>query len=610
MLESKNGLATALGQIQRAELLLQAGRGSEAWLSVAPLRQAIDRHGKALRSYARMAMAVGQIDAAVAALLQAAKLENDPPDLIGGIADLLDTVGRYDESLRYWDMLVGLRPDLADAHLNRAVTAAKADQHDRAVRAADEGLKRFPGHARLLAVKAMALKNAGRVEESVKLFEIAVAADPNRALTRHNQAVALRAAQRFDEACDAFQAASRLGLAGASFHANWAAAALEGGKVADAVELYQRALREDPAHKQALKGLTRIKIEYLQEADGFDHFEQSVADRGGSVEAWIDWISELSANYRYKDAADIGHRGLLQHPDEPALLAMATFAEGMSGDAAAALARLDTLPPRVLQPASTLIARAQIALRAGNPALAAELAEEYTRTEPTSQIGWAILGLAWRLTGDAREQWLCDYERLVMVTEVPSADGALSATDYAAVVAAALDPLHKSQAAPGNQSLREGTQTSGALFDSPDPIIQGFRDAVRLAAERMMPALADDSRHPFLGRKSNQLGFSGSWSVRLRPGSGHHVPHFHSFGWMSSAYYARLPETRDAARAAHQGWIHFGAPPAMFDLDLPPRRIVEPMPGRLVLFPSYLWHGTIPFESGDRLTAAFDYQPL
>jgi hypothetical protein len=42
---------------------------------------------------------------------------------------------------------------------------------------------------------------------------------------------------------------------------------------------------------------------------------------------------------------------------------------------------------------------------------------------------------------------------------------------------------------------------------------------------------------------------------------------------------------------------------------LPPRRIVEPGPGRLVLFPSYMWHGTIPFAAGDRLTAAFDYQP-
>ncbi|HEV2043240.1 MAG TPA: putative 2OG-Fe(II) oxygenase [Sphingomicrobium sp.] len=50
----------------------------------------------------------------------------------------------------------------------------------------------------------------------------------------------------------------------------------------------------------------------------------------------------------------------------------------------------------------------------------------------------------------------------------------------------------------------------------------------------------------------------------------------------------------------------------MFNLDLDARRVVEPRPGRLVLFPSYLWHGTIPFAAGagDRLTAAFDFQPL
>jgi hypothetical protein len=30
----------------------------------------------------------------------------------------------------------------------------------------------------------------------------------------------------------------------------------------------------------------------------------------------------------------------------------------------------------------------------------------------------------------------------------------------------------------------------------------------------------------------------------------------------------------------------------------------------LVLFPSYLWHGTMPFETGGRrLTAAFDVVP-
>ena len=81
---------------------------------------------------------------------------------------------------------------------------------------------------------------------------------------------------------------------------------------------------------------------------------------------------------------------------------------------------------------------------------------------------------------------------------------------------------------------------------------------------------------------------------------------------MSSAYYARLPVSDEAARRNHEGWIEFGRPPAMFNLDLDARRVVEPRPGRLVLFPSYLWHGTIPFAAGtgDRLTAAFDFQPL
>ena len=34
--------------------------------------------------------------------------------------------------------------------------------------------------------------------------------------------------------------------------------------------------------------------------------------------------------------------------------------------------------------------------------------------------------------------------------------------------------------------------------------------------------------------------------------------------------------------------------------------MIEPKPGRLVLFPSTMWHGTEPFAAGERLTVAFD----
>jgi hypothetical protein len=97
-------------------------------------------------------------------------------------------------------------------------------------------------------------------------------------------------------------------------------------------------------------------------------------------------------------------------------------------------------------------------------------------------------------------------------------DGEIGSTDYAAQVAAALDPLHVTNAAPGNQSLRGGTQTSGALFSRPEPAIQQFREAVLAAARKAILNLPDDPTHPFLRRKSMQLGFSGSWSVRLQGG--------------------------------------------------------------------------------------------
>jgi predicted 2-oxoglutarate/Fe(II)-dependent dioxygenase YbiX len=41
-------------------------------------------------------------------------------------------------------------------------------------------------------------------------------------------------------------------------------------------------------------------------------------------------------------------------------------------------------------------------------------------------------------------------------------------------------------------------------------------------------------------------------------------------------------------------------------LDLPSYAQIEPVPGRLVLFPATLWHGTTPFDRGERLTVAFD----
>jgi hypothetical protein len=65
-------------------------------------------------------------------------------------------------------------------------------------------------------------------------------------------------------------------------------------------------------------------------------------------------------------------------------------------------------------------------------------------------------------------------------------------------------------------------------------------------------------------------------------------------------------------RAGHtgEGILSFGAPGMVTTPPLDAELSLRPEAGQLVLFPSYFWHGTLPFHSEQpRLTVAFDVVP-
>jgi hypothetical protein len=228
------------------------------------------------------------------------------------------------------------------------------------------------------------------------------------------------------------------------------------------------------------------------------------------------------------------------------------------------------------------------------------------------QEAWGYLATAWRLLGDEREYWLCDYERLISLMDVEVPVGYADMPTFLAALQTRLDALHRAHQAPVRQSLRTGSQTSGRLFGRPDPQIAALQSALLRTIERWLSKLPDDSQHPFLRRRASSVRFTGSWSVKLWT-SGNHANHFHSDGWMSSAFYVALPpsvQQQAAAGSGHAGCIQFGQPPVELGLKLPPRRIITPRIGGLALFPSYMWHGTVPFEDPEpRVTVAFDMLP-
>ncbi|MDF7775092.1 putative 2OG-Fe(II) oxygenase [Sphingomonas sp. AOB5] len=282
--------------------------------------------------------------------------------------------------------------------------------------------------------------------------------------------------------------------------------------------------------------------------------------------------------------------------DVPALRALTAMLATERGQLDAADAAFATLDP--WSDGDLAVHLLRHLLRRGRAAEVAALADRLP--DAIRPLAWPYLSLAWRLMDDPRAAWL-DDPRLIHVVDLGEDLPLLEP------LAARLRALHHARHQPADQSVRGGTQTDGPLLSRIDPELATIRAALKGAVADYIAKLPPpDPRHPLLGRIPRHPRFIGSWSVRLQ-GQGFHDPHVHTEGWLSSAFYVDLPDSmRGASEGDGSGWLTLGAPQASLGTGLEAMKLVEPKPGRLVLFPSTLWHGTLPFSEGERLTIAFD----
>jgi hypothetical protein len=212
-----------------------------------------------------------------------------------------------------------------------------------------------------------------------------------------------------------------------------------------------------------------------------------------------------------------------------------------------------------------------------------------------------------RLRGEQEYASWFDAARVVSVIDLPPPAGFATTEDFHSALVPVLQARHRQQNHPLDQSLRHGTQTSRNLLVNPGAEIAALLQSFQQAIADVQARLGRDAAHPLEARNVSPAVLLGCWSVRLRR-QGFHENHIHPEGWLSSAYYASVPaEVDDSTRRS--GWLKFGEP--RFAVPrLTPFLEVQPKPGRLVLFPSYLWHGTNALQDdAPRLSVAFDAVP-
>ena len=426
----------------------------------------------------------------------------------------------------------------------------------------------------------------------------ALVRNPGDRVALHNRGVELRRLDRLPEALAMFERAAGLGLRAPETTTMRGHVLADLGRFDEAERAYRRAIEAKPDLIEAQVALASLLPQLGRRSEALDGFRAGLAQAPQTGALWVAALEAAKGQGDFAQLLAWAEAAEARFGADTMVTVFAARALSALGRDDEAYRRLDRALDAEPGYAPAHATMAHVLIRLGEPAQAAQAAMAANRLAPDDQSGWALLAAAWRLIGDPREEWLCRYDEFVMELAV----------DLPAGLIAALSARHLASAHPADQSLRGGTQTRGQLFESADPSILALAHETKRAIEARIATLRTDSAHPFLARNTGRIAFSASWSVRLAS-EGFHVSHMHPAGWLSSALYVALPD--EVRAGTGEGALTFGVPDAALGLDLPPRRVVQPREGLLVLFPSYLWHGTTPFVSKTpRMTVAFDALPM
>lgn len=600
-------------RLAEALSLLQKGRPGEAGAIAHDVAARSPGSADALHMLALCRKATGDYEGAVSAFEAARIRAPDDPRLLGNYANLLCRLGRAAEAIGHYRRALALAPAYGEGWFNLGLAMLEVGDSGGAKQALERAVGLLPQSTSAWQALGSALRSADDLEGAESALRRAVSLEPANGAAWTNLGVVRRLLGDPSDALACYRRAREAGFDGPELEDAEASAQLDLGEVARALEITRRLTAAAPAYVPGHTMLAHILWEHgdaqAPGEDPRDAFRAAVEARPGDRRLRLDYINFLIQAASPEEALEQVCK-LRSSEDEPELAALEAHALELldrSHEAGAVFARACAARPANAQFLNLYVHHL---LRAGEPEAAAARAIEALEQEPANQLALAYLGLAWRLCGDPREDWLCGYDRLVAEVAVDPPPGYADETAFLSALEATLLTLHTARREPVNQSLRGGSQTSGVLFGRREPVLAALRDAIAAAVSGYVSRLPEDGSHPFLRRKAARVRFKGSWSVRLWS-AGRHVNHFHQEGWISSAYYVALPPSVLApAGGDSAGFIQFGEPPTELGLDLGPRRVLQPQPGRLVLFPSYLWHGTVPFQDdAPRLTVAFDAVP-
>lgn len=257
-----------------------------------------------------------------------------------------------------------------------------------------------------------------------------------------------------------------------------------------------------------------------------------------------------------------------------------------------------------VRPADPNLLESRIKRARGDPLAMLRLCQEVLTHDPGSAHALyhkAVALAQLRRVSEAAE--LMGLDRFLRITQLPAPPSFGGEEEFREAVRAEVLANPSLHADPVGHATRSGLRTRH-FPAAGDRAATALVDAIRTAVAAYADALAGD--HPFVRACPRRATFT-PWALVFR-GPGHQVVHHHPGCWLTGVYYVSARRDPPEPEPGEAGLIRIGTLPEDTGIE-PPWQVLEvkPVPGTLLLFPSFVPHETVPpGEGAERISVAFD----
>ncbi len=469
--------------------------------------------------------------------------------------------------------LLAIRKAPVDAFLMCAFAQMQLQRLDDCLATVTSGLKKYPDHPDLL-------NNAGVLHDLLK--RPAKAETAFRRLTevqpRHGGAFvglgnALRQQGKNDDALRAYETAVALEPGNPAPRINQANLLGQMGESDRAQAAYREVLQRFPQRKDVLS-----------------NFAASLANSGDHAAAAELYESYMASYPNDYDANLFWGKALLK-----------------SGNAAAAETVFEAMADAYPDRTGICPELINACLKNGKEALARKYQAQYRAKFPASADVYSSDTILDAASG-GKDSVLNEarYDADIEATEIRVPEGYADETAFWDAVCAAVYAHPSLRESPPEHATREGFHSDNL---AEEPVAPALQDLIAAITENVREYAAQraDAGNPFFDNLSLDGHLFRMWAVVMRQG-GHQEAHIHPSSRISGVVYAKVPASiRDGNDRS--GWIEFGRPHSdFFEPETLATRMFQPKRGRLVMFPAYLYHRTLPLDGDDhRISIAFDF---